>query len=188
MQYNECKVCGAGGGRAGNLWSHPSKGIVDACQNCSDSLLTGNISVHVGLQRTPQELERMAAAVDVRFGWKKKVDPKSDKLLAEAQSICEEIRDQGCEMTAGAAACAEAIQQYRIGQAVTNVLTETKFGDETPHKDISGRVIRIGDSVATTERGYTHSLVIRKVTGFTAKKIKLGMAQKFPEQLCVVVK
>jgi hypothetical protein len=55
-------------------------------------------------------------------------------------------------------------------------------------KDCSGRPLHIGDTVASTEQGYTFSLKIFEVIGFTAQKVKLqrsGMdCLKFPEQVC----
>lgn len=68
---------------------------------------------------------------------------------------------------------------------------------ETKHKDCAGRIISIGDQVATNDSGYTYSLVIGEVLSVTAQKVKIRIAhrhhtstfreiQKFPEQLCLV--
>jgi hypothetical protein len=49
MEYNECKTCGAGGGRAGLL-------INDECLNCHDTRKTGAFTVNANLSRTEQEI------------------------------------------------------------------------------------------------------------------------------------
>lgn len=67
MQYNECKVCGAGDGRAGNLITSPDQGIESACGNCYDSLTTGDMVLHSRLRRTDEEVARMMAAVDLKY-------------------------------------------------------------------------------------------------------------------------
>lgn len=64
--------------------------------------------------------------------------------------------------------------------------------------DVTGREINIGDKVVTTIGGYTDSLVIRYVLGFTPKKVVLRTKDtfynsckyndilKFPNQIAVV--
>ena len=49
MEYNECKTCGAGDGRAGLL-------INDECLNCHDTRKTGAVTVNANLSRTEQEI------------------------------------------------------------------------------------------------------------------------------------
>lgn len=67
MQYNVCKVCGACDGRAGTLMTSPSQGIESACDNCYDSLTTGNMVLHTRLRRTSEEVAKMMAAVDLKY-------------------------------------------------------------------------------------------------------------------------
>jgi len=54
MEYNICKTCGAGDGRAGNL-------INDECLNCHDTRKTGDVVVHANLNRTEDELKATMA-------------------------------------------------------------------------------------------------------------------------------
>jgi hypothetical protein len=49
MEYNECKTCGAGDGRAGLL-------INDECLNCHNTRKTGAVTVNANLSRTEQEI------------------------------------------------------------------------------------------------------------------------------------
>jgi hypothetical protein len=49
MEYNECKTCGAGEGRAGLL-------INDECLNCHETRKTGAFTLHGELSRTKQEI------------------------------------------------------------------------------------------------------------------------------------
>lgn len=58
MKYNECKICGANNGRAGNLFSNERLNYVPACQNCHDTRRTGNIVIHANLRRTDEEIEK----------------------------------------------------------------------------------------------------------------------------------
>ena len=51
MQYNQCKTCGAGGGRAGVL-------INGDCKNCYDTRQSGAAVVHADLQRAQGELAK----------------------------------------------------------------------------------------------------------------------------------
>ena len=55
-------------------------------------------------------------------------------------------------------------------------------------KDCSGRIIHIDDKVASNEAGYTFSLSIFTVVGFTKKMVKCSkngdIVYKFPAQLC----
>lgn len=62
-------------------------------------------------------------------------------------------------------------------------------------KDVAGKNLEIGQSVATTLKGYTDMLIIGKIVGFTEQKVKLeftnnrwaaGVVLKFPEQLAIV--
>ncbi len=65
MQYNECEVCGANNGRAGNLIQEPDG--PSACANCYDSLKTGDMVLHTNLRRTDAEVARMMAAVELKY-------------------------------------------------------------------------------------------------------------------------
>lgn len=58
MEYNECKVCGANGGRAGMLISSESIGIKDACRNCFDTKEKREVVVHLNLNRTTEEINK----------------------------------------------------------------------------------------------------------------------------------
>jgi hypothetical protein len=51
MQYNVCECCGAKDGRAGVL-------IDGLCRNCHDTRKTGNVSVHMDLLRSEDELAK----------------------------------------------------------------------------------------------------------------------------------
>lgn len=62
------------------------------------------------------------------------------------------------------------------------------------HKDVAGFPLEIGDIIAVTVPGYS-DLAIRKVFGFTAKKVKLSSKHdplvdstehRFPYQVCFV--
>lgn len=55
-------------------------------------------------------------------------------------------------------------------------------------KDVFGNEIQLGDRVATNCYGYTDSLRVAHVIGFTAKKVRVEFEQggeqtKFPRQL-----
>ena len=58
MQYNECKICGAGGGRAGLLIGNESMGKVEACLNCHDTRESGEIVLYRHLVRTDEEIQK----------------------------------------------------------------------------------------------------------------------------------
>jgi hypothetical protein len=51
IQYNQCKTCGDGEGRAGVL-------INGDCKNCYDTRQRGAAVVHADLQRTQNELAK----------------------------------------------------------------------------------------------------------------------------------
>lgn len=62
------------------------------------------------------------------------------------------------------------------------------------HNDVTGFPLEIGDLIAVTIPGYS-DLCIKKVFGFTPKKIKLGSNQspsvdigqhRFPGQVCLI--
>jgi hypothetical protein len=63
-------------------------------------------------------------------------------------------------------------------------------------KDVTGKELDIGNKVATNIQGYTYSLVICTIIGFTNQKVKLSYINdwshkpdeclKFPKQLCKV--
>ena len=56
IEYNVCKVCGAGNGRAGTL-------IDDECLNCHQTRKTGEVCFHAWLDRTQEEFDKTAALV-----------------------------------------------------------------------------------------------------------------------------
>lgn len=56
MEHNECKNCGASGGRAGITFSSTLKGYESLCRNCKDTLSMQKIVIHAELQRTDAEL------------------------------------------------------------------------------------------------------------------------------------
>lgn len=61
-------------------------------------------------------------------------------------------------------------------------------------KDVAGHLLELGQTVALAPPGYTYSLVLGKIIGFTPKMIKVEYkdnrsivtTMKFPEQLCWV--
>jgi len=56
MEYNKCEICGAGNGRAGNLFG--IKGKPNACKNCHDTRETGRVVIHSYLRRTEEEIKK----------------------------------------------------------------------------------------------------------------------------------
>lgn len=60
MQYNKCEQCGAGDGRAGNLWSNKRLGLHMLCRNCWDTAKTGALVIHADLQRNEEEYQKQA--------------------------------------------------------------------------------------------------------------------------------
>ena len=56
-------------------------------------------------------------------------------------------------------------------------------------KDIFGRELKLGQTVATNLYGYTDRLVKATVVGFTPQKVKIECGGetilKFPRQLCI---
>lgn len=58
MQYNKCSQCGAKDGRAGNLFSSPTQGYENLCENCRDTFVSGNFVLHSHLSRTDDEVDK----------------------------------------------------------------------------------------------------------------------------------
>lgn len=58
MEYNTCRICGACDGRAGMLFGNDELSYVHACQNCHDTRVTGNVTIHANLMRTPAEIKK----------------------------------------------------------------------------------------------------------------------------------
>ena len=63
MQYNTCETCGANNGRAGILIRtvHSAK---SECMNCYDTRRTGEVTVHLNLRRTSEEIAKTCAILN----------------------------------------------------------------------------------------------------------------------------
>lgn len=107
-----------------------------------------------------------------------------DAILKEALDLCEGVRESGCEATAGAVECINAIQELR---AQNNATMEP---NATGHKDCAGRSIFAGDTVGFMQTGYTYAMQLGKIVGHTAQKIKIEFkgetVLKFPAQVAIV--
>lgn len=64
MDYNECKNCGASGGRAGITFGNPLKGYESLCGNCKDTLSMQKVVIHAELLRTDAELFKTMELLD----------------------------------------------------------------------------------------------------------------------------
>jgi hypothetical protein len=59
MEFNVCEHCGACDGRAGMLIGSPS--LLDGkrlCLNCRDTARSGDVTIHMYLPRSDEELEK----------------------------------------------------------------------------------------------------------------------------------